>query len=67
MATKRKIVFWHGRDKKLEAEIEVLCRKEGDDYYWYGSLDEFKERYCDKFIVYPECICITQYGNWGQR
>jgi len=58
---------WHGRDQKIEQKIAAICRKQDDNYFYFGSLDDFEKLWNDKFIVYPQFIGVTQFNNFGQR
>jgi hypothetical protein len=72
------IYFWHGIDDKLAKKLSKFCDAEpscSSLFFTYtGTLDNFTEKYNDKFIVMPsgtnlnnDTICVTQYSNFGQR
>jgi hypothetical protein len=66
-----RIVFWHGQDDRLLADLKAADSElieECGKYYFAGSLDEFAHLWDRPFIVRPDhCICISQYNNFGQR
>lgn len=78
------IHFWHGRpepESHFAKKVDAVCRKRPEDgvYFWDGTLEEFAEKFCDKFIYIPSqemvpppdpnkgIICITQHGSFSQR
>lgn len=78
------VKFWHGypQDKAFaffRDRIEkITVKEEGQtNVFFKGTLDEFAQKYNDKFLYYPplererECISgtifVTHYANFAQR
>jgi len=76
------IKFWHGtpheKTRFMQKCVSLFRRRDADDtYFWDGTLQEFVDKWKDKFIyIHPTdddaaylsgIICITPYGTFGQR
>lgn len=69
----RKIWMWHGMlPDKLKAKLEAFCEPIIDEcssivFSYTGTLDNFEDKWGEKFIVMGEYICVTQFNSFGQR
>lgn len=66
----RNIYFWHGENEKLRTTlmaIEGVSVGNDDSLIYIGSLDNFAEKYGDKFMVLGDSIAVSQYNSFGMR
>ena len=79
------IYFWHGcppANSDFMRKVEAICRKrpkddvfQWDTYYWDGTIDEFADKWQDRFVYVPPnsdpslkgILCITPFPGFGQR
>ena len=67
--------MFHGYDEKLAEKLEAIgCNRDDENrsHYWTGTLDDFADKYADKFQVYVTAfgdkrIHVTQHSRFGQR
>lgn len=68
-----KIYHWHGKGPNhKDLDFEGISKHEDGDEFFTGTLDEFKDRYGQKFIYIPreddvDLIAITPYSSFGAR
>jgi len=79
MDKKYRILFWHGNSSHLDKKLEKFCyRNESDEFIFEGPLEDFSEKYNEKFLVYPNdwsddgvnwhgTIGITQHSSFESR